>query len=121
MSGSDAGSSGATRGSGGGGTGGGQGGSGGPNCADIFERTTLASPVPGVLQELQPSQRLLLNLEAARGPLMAVTEQGTAAGSITSPSLARIINCINNGFQFVAIVIAVRGGKCDVEVRPAGS
>ena len=106
-----------------GGTGGGAGGTTGTvDCTNIFEETTLASPVPEVLQRLQVGQILRLQLQQPpRGPLLAVTDQGETAGSITTTSLTRLIICINDGHQFVALVRAVSGGKCDVEIRSAGT
>ena len=108
-------------GGGGASSGGGAGGAAGTvDCTNIFQETTLASPVPEVLQRLIVNQILNLQMQPPRGPLLAVTDQGETAGSITTTLLARLITCINDGHQYVAIVRAVNGGKCDVEIRHAG-
>lgn len=100
----------------------GAGGSGGTaqDCTNIFERTTLASPVPAVLALLRSSSVLTLQAQSPQGPLLATIADGRVAGSITSASLVRLLRCIAEGYGFVAIVLTVSGGKCDVEIRPAG-
>ena len=39
------------------------------------------------------------------------------AGSITSPEMPRIIDCIQKGVVYEADVVSVRGGICQVRVR----
>ena len=62
-----------------------------------------------------------LRLEGETGPVVAVTGGGQVAGSITHPSLAKLIECMQQGFKYVAIVVEVDGGACHVEVRPEGA
>lgn len=104
------------------GSGTGSGGLGGatPNggCADIFIKTILSSPNPEVIGKLKKNDTLRLELQSETGPLLAFTNQGEVAGSVTSASLARIIRCIQDGYNFIAIVMNLIGGRCDVEVRP---
>jgi hypothetical protein len=63
----------------------------------------------------------ILNVDFQPGPprrLVAV-HAGSVAGSITSPHSPQIIQCISrNGRVFVAEVIMIRGGVCQVQVRP---
>lgn len=115
---------------GGGGDGGGGGGGGGDvggdgviDCANLFIRsTTLASPDAAVLRTLRVGNELDLRADEPRGPLLAVTRTRPprTAGSITSARLARLLQCIADGYHYVAIVLRVEGGICDVEVRPRG-
>lgn len=107
----DSGASGSTGGAGGGGAG---------DCSSIFEQTVLSSPVREVLAILKRGDVLTLSLAGDKGPLLAITADGQTAGSITSASLAKIIRCITQeGAVFVAIVHAIDGGRCSVEIRPA--
>lgn len=88
------------------------------DCANLFEQTTLNSPNPAVITQLKPGDILALHLQTPRGPVIAVTDGGDTAGSITSAILARLITCLDAGHQFIALVLAVQGGACDVEIRP---
>jgi hypothetical protein len=90
------------------------------DCASLLERTILNSPVPAVVSTLKPHDTLSVELrdQAGRKSLVALAGNGSVAGSLTPPSLPKIINCIQQGFKFIAVVIEVRGGRCFVEVRP---
>jgi hypothetical protein len=52
------------------------------------------------------------------GPLVAVLNQGQIVGSVTSASAARILECIEDGYEFVAEVLQVNGGQVVVLIRP---
>ena len=68
-----------------------------------------AGDVLDVMFQSGPPQRLL-----------AQQPSGTVAGSITSPSMLQIIQCITQtGIHYVAEVLSVRGAICKVRVRPA--
>lgn len=88
------------------------------DCEALFLSTTLTSPDPEVLERLEVRKVLALRLEGERGPLLAVTESGEVAGSITGIGLARLIACVTEGFSYVAIVESIEDGRCDVEIRP---
>ena len=55
---------------------------------------------------------------AAADPVVAKTADGKLAGSITAGQLLRLIQCIDEGFTYVAIVKTIDKGRVDVEVRP---
>lgn len=87
-------------------------------CA-IFEKTALNSPDRTVLSTLRTGDQLAVVFDA--GPprrLLAQTNTGSTAGSITSASMLRIIRCISNGREYVADVLSVRGAICEVQIRP---
>jgi hypothetical protein len=88
------------------------------DCSQVFERLTLTSPVPTVLEGLQVNQVLALERPGGTGPLLAVTSDGDIAGSVTGTILTQIFPCMEQGFRFVAVVVSITGGKCLVEVRP---
>lgn len=88
------------------------------DCATLFVRTVLSSPKPAVVSTLRPDDVLRLVLRGDEGPLEAVTDAGAVAGSITAPELLDLIRCIGEGYEYVAIVQDVRGGRCEVQVRP---
>lgn len=85
---------------------------------DIISLTNLNSPVPAVVTALRSGDVLDVHLQV--GPpriLQARTSAGLVAGSITSPEMARIIECIRQGVVFVADVMSVSGGICQVRVH----
>ena len=56
--------------------------SGARDCTSIHEETTLTSPIPDVLEKLQPSQALNLTLQQPKSHLLAMTSDGEVAGAI---------------------------------------
>jgi len=102
----------------------GGGGSGGkeppPDPCNITETTTLNSPNRTVLATLRAGDILSVVFQAGP-PQRLVAEQtpGVVAGSITSPSMLQIIQCITQGgYTYVAEVLSIRGAICQVRVRP---
>lgn len=98
------------------GTGGG--GSSASDGCDIVSVTNLNSPVKSVIGILRAGEQLGVRLQA--GPpriLQAINSAGLVAGSITSPEMPRIIACILQGVTFVADVVFVRGGTCQVRLH----
>lgn len=87
---------------------------------NIVEDTTLNSPNRNVLASLRAGDSLSVEFEA--GPpqrLIARHGSGAIAGSITSPSMLQIIQCITQGgVSYVAEVLAVRGAVCQIRIRP---
>lgn len=101
----------------GGGDGGGGGGPDADPC-DIVSLTNLNSPDAAVVGTLRPGDVLEVRLRA--GPprlLLAETGAGRIVGSITSAAMPRIIACIQKGETYVADVVTVRGGICQVRIH----
>lgn len=100
--------------SGGGGGGGGGGGSAGGDC-NIVERVPLNSPKAAVIARLKVSDEL--NVEQ-RGASVVALSGTDIAGSLTPRRLDELIECMNQGRQYVAVVLTIRGALCEVEIRP---
>ena len=87
---------------------------------NIIETTPLNSPNRTVLAGLRTGDTL--NVVFDPGPpqrLLAQTQQGAAAGSITSPMMLQIMECITQGgHTYVAEVISVNGAICRVRIHP---
>jgi hypothetical protein len=102
----------------------GKGGNGGggipPDPCNITETTTLNSPNRTIVASLRAGDTLAVVFQA--GPpqrLVAEQSPGVVAGSITSPSMLQIIQCITQGgHAYVAEVLSIRGAICQVRVRP---
>jgi hypothetical protein len=91
-----------------------------PDPCNITENTTLNSPDRTVLASLRVGDMLTVVFQP--GPprrLVAEQSPGVVAGSITSPSMLQIIQCISrDGHAYVAEVLSIRGAICQVRVRP---
>lgn len=113
--------------SGSGGGGGGGFGGGGPqidvvtNC-EIVERTQVNSPKAVAITHINANDVLTVELvtEGGQPVLVAVTGSGERVGSLTPPHLAELIRCIRSGHTFIAVVLRIVGGICQVEIRPSG-
>ncbi|WP_124470953.1 MULTISPECIES: hypothetical protein [Burkholderia cepacia complex] len=86
----------------------------------IDEVTSLNSVSPAALRNVGPGT--LLNVVFVAGPpqrLVAQDNTGQIVGSITSRSMLQIIECIQSGRRYVAEVLGIQGGSCQVRVRLA--
>jgi len=57
--------------------------------------------------------------QSPTGPAVVVTESGELAGSLTTSKLLRLLECIEEGFSYVAEIKKISGGDVQVEVRSA--
>jgi hypothetical protein len=92
------------------------------NC-NIVERAALASPDPDVLEGLEKSDDLDVQLRSVGGRDSAVanTEAGATAGAILLSSVERtadLIECLRQGKRYKATVLTLKGALCTIEVRP---
>ena len=106
------------------GPGGGGGGGGGVppptgvDCLRLVIRTTLNSPNPKVVAKLKKNDQLAIEAQGERGPVVAKDSGGNIAGTVTGQELLDLLRCIADGFEYIAIVREISGGKVDVEIRP---
>jgi hypothetical protein len=100
-----------------GGTGGGRGGSDtSSNCASLDQTVTLNSPNASVIKTLTAGDRL--NIELQGSSVVALTQSGAIAGSITFAGIASLKRCLQKGHAYIATVIQVIKGNCEVRIRP---
>jgi hypothetical protein len=85
-------------------------------CELLVIRTNIASPDPAVLGRLRRGNELPLVASSPKGPVHAMHD-GAIAGSIVGASLMRLLDCMEQGYEYVAIVRRIEGGLCEVEVR----
>ena len=93
-------------------------GGGGPrfSCGKLHFKTPLNSPNATVIKTLKKDDELDVKLQGPNGPVV-VEKKGAVAGSITSSYLIHLIKCMQGGHAYIAIVMGINGGICDVEVR----
>ena len=104
----------------GGGGGAGGGGESSPDCGSLIVETTLNSPVSAVVALLKKGDTLTVEIQVGAGGVNSLVAKhgGQIAGSLTPPSLITILNCIQSGFQYVAIVLNdVTGGVVRVRIQ----
>ncbi len=107
-------------GAGGGSGGGGSGGDGGDDRCNIVETVPLNSPQPPVIATLSEGDVLDINLDTSGPrPVLEVLASGRRAGALTHRNHVRIINCINEGRTYRAVVVRKRGGDVEIRVEPA--
>ncbi len=87
-------------------------------CSRLVFQATLNSPQAGVLAQLQAGSILAVGLGSS-GQSIEVRYNGQIAGSVTGSKVAQLINCINSGFAFNAIVVTLNGGQCVLRIEPA--
>lgn len=87
-------------------------------CEKLTSETTLSSPVRNVISRLSKGDLLDVTIsEVDDTPVVRALYKGETAGSITSSIIQKIVECIENGHQYVAEVLSVQGGACRVRVR----
>lgn len=94
-------------------------GGGVATTCDIVERTPLNSPVGAILKTLKVGSVLEVVLDTSGGRTLLAVESmpGTRVGSLTPKSLAKLIECIEQGNHYIAVIDKVTGGMYEVEVR----
>lgn len=100
-----------------GGKGGGGGGGGQPDPCEIVEITALNSVNRTVLATLRVGDVLDVVFQAGPPQQLLAQTRGQTVGSITSPSMPQIIQCIRAGHAYEAEIKSIRGAICQVEVR----
>ena len=90
----------------------------GADECDISELTILSSPNWQTVKTLSINTVLIVELEGQdRQRLVAKTEVGAIAGAITSKAMPKIVECIQAGYSYGAIVVSVEGGRVEVRVQ----
>lgn len=82
---------------------------------NIVESVPLNSPQPLIVRKLKKGD--ILSVEVDGKSLVAKLE-GDKAGALTPSSLLDLLDCIEKGKEYVAVVTTIKGGFCEVEIRP---
>jgi hypothetical protein len=77
----------------------------------------LNSPKAPVVTGLQIGEVLDVEFDPS-GKSVIAKKNANVAGSLTPFRLAELIECMNRGRKYKAIVKKVSGGYCEVEIRP---
>lgn len=88
------------------------------SCKDLLVETALSSPVREQLKRLKLGDELDVETDSTGGTVTLVALfQGKLVGTITSPEVLRIIDCISEGNKYRAVVLKVEAGLCKVRIH----
>lgn len=105
-------------GSGGGGFGGGGGGDE-VSCDRLSFETQLSSPKPAVIAGINVGDVLSVDIDQQGAAQVVVIKHGNQiAGGITSPKMARLLECLRLGSRYTATVMSKVGGQVTVRISP---
>jgi hypothetical protein len=90
----------------------------GDSCERLTSETTLTSPDRAVISQLNVGTTLEVEVDnSGARPVVRAMYHGQVAGSITSSIIQRLVECIGEGYEYVAEVLSIQGGTCRVRVR----
>lgn len=89
------------------------------SCDRLYLQTQLASPKADVVEQFDVGDTLEMIVGYAGTELSALAVwHGQVAGGIASPKAIRLITCIQNGTNYVALVTAKIGGQVALKISP---
>jgi len=86
------------------------------DCLELVIKTNLSTPLAPVISNLKTGDILSIHAVSDQGPIQALTKDGDLAGSIISREQVRLLSCINKGTTFIAEVLSVKNGQCQVQI-----
>ena len=85
------------------------------NCGSISFNTDINSPQENTLAGLEVRQQL--NVRLSDGVVVVVrTDTGDIVGSINWSSIAKLIECLSDGYEYVALIRDIQGGLIKVHI-----
>jgi hypothetical protein len=91
---------------------------GGP-CERLKQETAVQSPNPDVIARLSVRDELDVSLGVqGQAKTIFVRAGADIAGTLVISGQGRLIECLEQGYTYVAVVKALSGADCVVEIRP---
>ncbi len=87
------------------------------SCEDLSIQTHLSSPNPDIIDTLNEGDILTIRLGGATGPIELVTNEGEVVGSLLSGRQMKLIECINDGHQYIGEIRQIEEGNCEILIR----
>lgn len=88
-------------------------------CDRLAFDTQLSSPKPAVVAQINVGEVLSVELDQQGAAQVVVIKRGTdVAGGVTSPKIARLLECIRLGTRYQATVTAKSDGQVSVRISP---
>jgi hypothetical protein len=90
-----------------------------PSCNKV-RSAPLNSPQPGVADKLSVNDRLYVYLDKSSGrAILQVRDRtGRVAGSLTFLGHLALIECIEQGYSYEAVVMVISGGAIQLRIEP---
>lgn len=90
-----------------------------PSCLTV-RTAPLNSPQPNVVANLKPNDRLFVHLAKTGGrAILQVRDwSGEVAGSLTFLGHLHLIECIEQGHSYAAVVLSVSGANVQLRIEP---
>lgn len=106
--------------SGGGGGGGGSFDRPRTDCAQLRFDTHVASPVPAAVPTLAVGEILKVVLANQKNTVVVVVtrQNGTMVGGIASTDVTQLRRCLEDGFEFQAVIRNITGAQVKIRVEP---
>mgnify|MGYP001300122390 CR=1 FL=1 len=86
------------------------------DCANLVINTNLASPKADVIATLKEGDELKVQAATTQGPIQAL-RGNSVAGNIVTREQVRLLNCLNEGTEYIAEVLSITGGQCKIQVH----
>lgn len=88
-------------------------------CERLAFDTQLSSPKAAVIADINVGDILTVALDQQGGAQVVVIKRGNSiAGGITSPKMARLLECLRQGSLYQAAVTAKSDGQVSVRISP---
>lgn len=84
------------------------------SCETLTIHAQMASPQPAVISKLKVGDKLRIELTPPLGPVQLVTADNEVAGAVLSSDVAQLINCINDGHEYQAKILEIKGANCQI-------
>ena len=89
------------------------------NCANLRIQVLLSDPQSSALQNIDEGDLLPVRFSTSNNRVEVLNRQGEVCGFVSHPILDTLINCIQNGVVFEAVVEFVSGVSCHVLIQPS--
>ena len=87
------------------------------DCSALVIETQLSSPKDDVIAAIEVGDQLTVTLQTMEGTsVVVVIHDGQVAGGLASPSIRRLRECLADGTQYKATVMAKTEGQVRVRV-----
>lgn len=90
-----------------------------PSCKDV-RHAPISSPNPAAIASLKVGDRLdvVLAKSVGRAILQLQDFNGAVIGSLTFLGHLKLIECMEMGFTYKAVVLSISGGAVQVRIEP---
>lgn len=87
----------------------------GEACENLVITTNLASVDADVLQKVEEGEVLPVDAQGADGPVV-VMKDSRILGTVLSSKLMQLLNCMNGGTEYEAVVQKLKDAVCQVKI-----